>query len=85
MGALRSDAALRGARMLRSALGPAIAGWLEEDAASVADRYRAGELDVHDLVRRYGVIVDWGSGELLPETTRQFRAMLARRSVPGWS
>ena len=25
-----------------------------------------GELDALDLVRRYGVIVDWGSGELLP-------------------
>ena len=29
-----------------------------------------------DLVRQYGVIVDWGTGELLRSTTEQFRAML---------
>jgi N-methylhydantoinase B len=69
----------------RATIGAARRGWLAEDAEDVAARYRAGELDVLDLVRRYGVIVDWGSGELLPETTRQFRAMLERRAVAGWS
>jgi N-methylhydantoinase B len=59
-------------------------GWLEEDAESVAERYRAGELDVLDLVRHYGVILDWGSGELLPKTTVTFRAMLQRRSASHW-
>lgn len=60
-------------------------GWLEEDPESVAARYRAGELDVLDLVRRYGVIVDWGDGTLLPKTTEKFREMLGRRSVAHWS
>ncbi len=60
-------------------------GWLEEDPASVAERYRSGELDVLDLVRRYGVILDWDTGELLPKTTEEFRAMLQRRMVPHWS
>jgi N-methylhydantoinase B len=59
-------------------------GWLEEDPSSVANRYRAGELDILDLIRRYGVILDWGTGELLPKTTEQFRAMLQRRTVPHW-
>ena len=59
-------------------------GWLEEDAPSVAERYRAGELDVIDIVRRYGVILDWDTGELLPKTTGQFRAMLQRRTVVHW-
>jgi len=59
-------------------------GWLEEDATSVAERYRAGELDVTDLVRRYGVILDWDTGELLPKTTGQFRAMLQRRTAVHW-
>jgi N-methylhydantoinase B len=58
---------------------------LEEEPESVAERYRAGELDVRDLVRHYGVILDWGTGELLPKTTEQFRAMLGRRMVPHWS
>jgi N-methylhydantoinase B len=59
-------------------------GWLDEDPEAVAERYRGGELDVMDLVRRYGVIVDWGTGELFPKTTEQFRAMLRRRAAEHW-
>ncbi|GAA4120916.1 hydantoinase B/oxoprolinase family protein [Aminobacter aganoensis] len=59
--------------------------WLNEDAEKIAARYRASELDMFDLIRQYGVIVDWGSGELLPETTAEFRNMLKRRTVPYWS
>ncbi|ELY40965.1 hydantoinase B/oxoprolinase family protein [Natronorubrum sulfidifaciens] len=59
-------------------------GWLEEDPKSVAERYRAGELDQLDLVRRYGVILEWESGELLGRTTAQFREMLERRAVAEW-
>jgi N-methylhydantoinase B len=66
---------IRGARL----------GWLEEDAEEVARRYRAGELDVLDLVRRYAVIVDWGTGELFPHTTEQFRAMVKRRAAAHWA
>jgi N-methylhydantoinase B len=68
----------------RTRMAAARRGWLEEDAASVAERYRAGELDVLDLVRHYGVILDWGTGELLPKTTVTFRAMLQRRSASHW-
>jgi N-methylhydantoinase B len=59
--------------------------WLDEDAEKVARGYRDGDLDVFDLVRQYGVIVDWGTGELLPRTTTMFRAMLQRRSVDHWA
>ena len=59
-------------------------GWLEEDPASVAGRYRSGELDLLDVIRRHGVILDWGTGELLPRTTEQFREMLRRRSAAYW-
>jgi N-methylhydantoinase B len=65
---------IRGARL----------GWLSEDAEDVARRYREGELDVLDLVRQYGVIVDWGTGELLPNTTEMFRAMVRRRAAEHW-
>ena len=58
--------------------------WLETDAEEVAGRYRAREIDEIDCVRQYGVILDWGSGALLPKTTGQFRAMIKRRSVPFW-
>ena len=60
-------------------------GWLKEDAHDVAKRFRAGELDALDLVRRYGVIVDWGTGELFENTTRQFRELFQKRSVAYWS
>jgi N-methylhydantoinase B len=59
-------------------------GWLNEDPEEIAARYRRGELSVLDLVRRYGVILDWGPGDLLPRTTEQFRSMLRRRMVPSW-
>ena len=58
--------------------------WLGEDPESVAARYRAGELDIFDLVRQYGVIVDWGSGELFTKTTKAYRDMLVRRSAACW-
>jgi N-methylhydantoinase B len=60
-------------------------GRLDEDAEEVARRYRNGELDLLDLVRHYGVILDWGNGELLVRTTQQYRALLRRRSVAHWS
>ena len=50
----------------------------------MARRFRDGELDVLDLVRHYGVILDWGSGEVLPRTTEQYRELLRRRSVNEW-
>jgi N-methylhydantoinase B len=58
--------------------------WLEEDPASVAARFKAGQLDQFDCVRRFGVILNWGTGELLPTSTEQFRAMLQRRTVLHW-
>jgi N-methylhydantoinase B len=60
-------------------------GWLDEDPESIAERYRAGELDVLDLVRRYGVVLDWNTGALFPRTTGQFRAMLKRRMASHWA
>jgi len=60
-------------------------GWLEADPESVAAGYRAGEIDQLDVIRRHGVILDWGTGELLPNTTEQFRAMLQRRMASHWA
>jgi len=70
---------------LRASIAAERPGWLAEDPADVARQYRAGELDVLDLVRRYGVIVDWGTGELYENTTRQYRELLARRSAAHWT
>jgi N-methylhydantoinase B len=59
-------------------------GWLDEDPVRVAEQYRSRELDLLDVIRRHGVILDWDSGELLPLTTEQFRAMLRRRTASHW-
>jgi len=57
---------------------------LQEDPEEVRQRYVRGEIDQLDLVRHYGVILDWATNELLPKSTEQFRAMLARRAVQHW-
>jgi N-methylhydantoinase B len=59
-------------------------GWLDEDPESVAERFRAGELDTMDVIRRHAVVLDWGTGELLPKTTETFRAMVRRRAAAHW-
>ncbi|MFP5346073.1 MAG: hydantoinase B/oxoprolinase family protein, partial [Actinomycetes bacterium] len=72
-------------KALRAEISSNRRGWLEEDAEDVALRYRTGELDVLDLVRRYAVIVDWGTGALLENTTRQYRELVQQRSARHWS
>lgn len=58
---------------------------LTTNPEEVAQRYRDGELNELDLIRQYGVILDWSNGEVLPNTTRQFREQLQRRSAAHWS
>lgn len=58
--------------------------WLQEDPETVTEQYRNGELNELDLIRRYGVIVEWATGELLETTTEQFRGMLQERSESAW-
>lgn len=59
--------------------------WLAEDAEVIARRYRSGELSQLDLIRQYGVIVEWGTGELLVKTTKQHRELLLRRAATSWT
>jgi N-methylhydantoinase B len=59
--------------------------WLGEDPETVAARYRAGEIDLLDTIRRYGVIVDQRNGQLLPKTTSQFRETLHQRTAAHWT
>ncbi|KAB1657765.1 hydantoinase B/oxoprolinase family protein [Pseudoclavibacter chungangensis] len=59
-------------------------GWLDESPEAIAERYRSGELGMLDVIRRHGVILDWGSGELFPNSTAQYRELLERRSARHW-
>jgi N-methylhydantoinase B len=54
--------------------------WLDQDAEQVAERLRKGEIMVSDAIRRYGVICDWDTAELLPRSTEQFRAAMRLRA-----
>jgi N-methylhydantoinase B len=58
--------------------------WLQADPAEISAKYRSGELDLLDVIRQHGVILDWGTGELLEETTRQYREQMQRRSADHW-
>lgn len=60
-------------------------GWARMDPAKVSELYRKGEIDALDAVRRYAVILDWETGELLPKTTEQFREMYEKRTVAHWN
>lgn len=71
-------------RAERARIAQARHGWLEEDAEQVAARFRAGELDDLDCIRQYGVLCNWGTGELLPRSTLQFREMLHKRTSAYW-
>jgi N-methylhydantoinase B len=58
--------------------------WMKEDPEVVKRKLLAGEIDEIDVVRRYGVIMDWGNKEVLPKTTQQFREMLQKRTISYW-
>lgn len=69
---------------LRAQIRSERASWLEADPAEVARRYCNDEITVHDVVRKYGVVLDWGTGELLPKSTGQFRESMQMRSAAHW-
>ncbi len=68
----------------RAEISAARRGWLDEDPVTVAARFQRQELDMLDVIRRYGVICDWGTGELLANSTRDFRAAMQRRAARHW-
>ncbi|SDZ55870.1 N-methylhydantoinase B [Saccharopolyspora shandongensis] len=70
---------------LRACIATERRSWLQADPHDIAAKYRAGELDMLDLIRRYGVIVDWGTGELFETTTRQYRDLLHKRAESYWA
>ena len=58
--------------------------WLYEEPLEIAKKYREKKLDMYDLIRQYGVICDWGTGELFEDTTAEFRKLLRERAVQYW-
>ncbi|OAN80008.1 methylhydantoinase [Sulfitobacter sp. EhC04] len=60
-------------------------GWARMDPEEVSQMYRKGKINEMDAVRKYAVILDWGTGELMPKSTAQFRESFEKRSVSHWS
>lgn len=58
--------------------------WARMDPNIVSKMYRDGKINELDAVRRYAVILDWGSGELMVKSTTQFRKSFEQRSVAYW-
>ena len=59
--------------------------WARTDPAEVSRLYKTGAINALDVVRRYAVILDWESGEVLPKTTEQFRESYEKRTLSHWA
>ncbi|MDG2404702.1 MAG: hydantoinase B/oxoprolinase family protein, partial [Paracoccaceae bacterium] len=59
--------------------------WARMNPETVSQMFKDGIINEMDAVRRYAVILDWGSGELMPKSTEQFRQSFERRSVAHWN
>jgi N-methylhydantoinase B len=60
-------------------------GWARIVPDEASALYKAGEIDALDALRRYAVILDWETGEVLHATTAQFRESFEKRTVAHWT
>lgn len=58
--------------------------WLKEDPEIVMKKYLKRDIDMLDVVRRYGVVIDQVENQLLPNSTRQYRDLLKLKMTPYW-
>jgi N-methylhydantoinase B len=59
--------------------------WLAEDIDMIQNGIDNGDIDQLDALRRYGVILDYKTGKILPTSTRQYRQMLYTRTLKYWN
>ena len=58
--------------------------WLELDPIIVEKQFQNGEIDKLDVIRRFGVIIDYATNTVLLKSTEQFRQSLRKRSLAYW-
>ncbi|MEH6949046.1 hydantoinase B/oxoprolinase family protein [Bacillus sp. JJ634] len=58
--------------------------WLELDPVIVEKQFQTGEIDKLDVIRRFGVIMDYATNTVLLKSTEQFRQSLRKRSLAYW-
>ncbi len=58
--------------------------WLDEPIESVYEKYQNGIIDKLDLIRRYGVILDYETDTILEKSTKQYRTSMKKRTISYW-
>lgn len=58
--------------------------WARTEPQEVSKKYKTGEISILDVVRRYAVILDWKTGDVLEKTTAQFRENFYKRTLICW-
>ncbi|MBU8878495.1 hydantoinase B/oxoprolinase family protein [Bacillus sp. FJAT-29790] len=58
--------------------------WLEVDARIVEEQFNNSEIDKLDVLRKYGVIIDYSTNKVLLKSTKQFRESMKQRSLAYW-
>lgn len=59
--------------------------WLEINPFEVEELFVNGEIDKLDVIRRYGVIMDYSTNKALPKSTEQYRESMKKRSLAYWN
>lgn len=59
--------------------------WLETDPILVEKLFQNGEIDKLDVIRRYGVVMDYAANKALHKSTEQLRETLRKRSAAYWN
>ncbi|MFJ8267592.1 hydantoinase B/oxoprolinase family protein [Peribacillus asahii] len=59
--------------------------WLEADPLEVERHYLNGEVDKLDVIRRFGVIMDYSTNKVLLKSTEQYRESMRKRSLAYWN
>lgn len=59
--------------------------WLEIDPIVVEKKFLNGDIDKLDVIRSFGVIIDYATNKVLLKSTEQFRESMRKRSLAYWS
>ncbi|NSL52179.1 hydantoinase B/oxoprolinase family protein [Calidifontibacillus erzurumensis] len=58
--------------------------WLHVCPYEVEKMYKNGEIDQLDVIRRYGVIMDYTTNQVLIKSTEQYRKSMLKRTLAYW-
>lgn len=59
--------------------------WLDLDPRTVEEKFKNKEIDKLDVIRKYGVIIDYSTNKALLKSTNQYRESMKKRSLTYWN